>query len=170
MKVLFTEPTNCVGCRVCELACSAGHFNCFKRTLSAIAIIKYDEKSRDVPMVCEQCEDAACAAVCTPRAINRNTKTGAWEIDYSKCIGCKLCVSACPFGQIFFDDEMKIPVKCNLCGGDPECVKVCPSATLVFDEPHKSIMHRRRHFAEKIFKGEPSPSSLKTKHYEGRGE
>jgi Fe-S-cluster-containing hydrogenase component 2 len=84
-----------------------------------------------------------------PRAINRNTKTGAWEIDYSKCIGCKLCVNACPFGQIFFDEEMKIPVKCNLCGGDPECIKVCPAEALVFVEPGKKSMLKRRFVVEK---------------------
>jgi Fe-S-cluster-containing hydrogenase component 2 len=143
-KMLFVEPANCVGCRVCELACSGSHFKCFKRTLSGVAVIKYDELSRDVPMVCEQCEDAACAAVCAVRAINKNTTTGAWEIDYSKCIGCKLCVNACPFGQIFFDDEKKIPVKCDLCGGDPQCIKFCPAEALIFEEPGKKSMAKRR--------------------------
>jgi len=150
MKYLFIQPEKCVGCRVCELVCSFHHFKCFKKTLSAVAIIKYDEKSRDVPMVCEQCEDAPCANVCKVKAINKNEETGAWEIDYEKCIGCKLCVSACPFGQIFFDEEKKLPVKCDLCKGEPQCVQVCPSEALIYTEPDKESFLKRRFVVEKM--------------------
>ncbi|MDI6641838.1 MAG: 4Fe-4S dicluster domain-containing protein [Elusimicrobiota bacterium] len=153
MKLLFVEPKNCVGCRVCELICSFKHFSCFKRTLSAVAIIKYDEYSRDIPMVCQQCEDAPCANVCKVKAINKNSQTGAWEIDYTKCIGCKLCVSACPFGQVFFDDEGRdgrgIPVKCDLCSSEPKCVEICPSEALIYSEPDKALLSKRRFVIEK---------------------
>ena len=142
--MLFVEYKNCVGCRVCELICSFKHFKCFKRTLSGIAIIKYDESSRDIPMVCQQCEVAPCANVCKVKAINRNNLTNAWEIDYEKCIGCRMCVNICPFGQIFFDSEEKKPVKCDLCSGDPECIKVCPSETLFYTEPDTKLLAKRR--------------------------
>lgn len=134
MKSLVIHPKKCVGCKVCELACSMYHYKTHKTTLSAIRIVKFDELSRDVPTVCSQCEDSPCMKVCTVYAIYRDPTTNAVVIDHTKCIGCKLCVYSCPYGSINFDDELKLPIKCDLCKGDPQCVQFCPANAIEYKD------------------------------------
>jgi Fe-S-cluster-containing hydrogenase component 2 len=55
------------------------------------------------------------------------------QVDEGKCVGCRMCVLACPFGNI----EVRAPgraEKCDLCGGDPVCVQFCPRGALRFGE------------------------------------
>lgn len=134
MKSLVIQPKKCVGCKVCELACSIYHYKTHKTTLSAIRVVKFDELSRDVPTVCSQCEDAPCMKVCGVNAMYREPTTNAIVVDYQKCIGCKLCIYACPYGSISFDDEFKKVVKCDLCNGDPQCVQFCPANAIEYKE------------------------------------
>ena len=51
-----------------------------------------------------------------------------------KCIGCKMCMNACPLGNISFHPTLRKVFKCDLCGGDPECAKFCPSGAIQFVE------------------------------------
>jgi Fe-S-cluster-containing hydrogenase component 2 len=126
-KVLFVDHERCVGCRVCEGVCSFHHYRTHRRGLSAIAVLAFDSLSRDVPVVCVQCEDPACQAACPTGSIYRDERTGAYLVNRETCIGCRSCVFACPFGAMFFDEEAGAPIKCDLCEGDPECVRVCPA-------------------------------------------
>jgi len=48
----------------------------------------------------------------------------------STCIGCEMCVLACPLAVPYFDPALKVAVKCDFCHGDPECVKHCSSRPL----------------------------------------
>jgi Fe-S-cluster-containing hydrogenase component 2 len=57
-------------------------------------------------------------------------KTVALIVDSKKCIGCKECVWACPFGAITVRNG--VAIKCDLCGGDPECAKVCVPNAIKF--------------------------------------
>lgn len=42
-----------------------------------------------------------------------------------RCIGCRVCIVACPFGAMSFDTEQHVACKCDLCGGAPKCVEIC---------------------------------------------
>jgi Fe-S-cluster-containing dehydrogenase component len=80
---------------------------------------------------CKQCEGPECLYVCPTKALNIDPKTGARVIDAAKCIGCRLCMQACPQypnTPIRYDASTKKCVKCDLCGGDPLCVKFCPKS------------------------------------------
>ncbi|MEW6557432.1 MAG: 4Fe-4S dicluster domain-containing protein [Elusimicrobiota bacterium] len=150
MKRLSVDALKCVGCLDCELVCAMKHFKTHSRGLSAISCIKFDEISRDVPVICQQCEKPACMAVCPVGAISANSQTGAKIVDFSLCIGCRMCVSACPFGAIFWNDAEKKPIKCDLCDGEPECVKICPSEAIVYTEETKMELKKRREVISKI--------------------
>jgi Fe-S-cluster-containing hydrogenase component 2 len=56
-------------------------------------------------------------------------------INHDKCVGCRMCFSACPFGAVEFDALWGKSVKCDLCGGDLECVSACKQGALVFTQP-----------------------------------
>jgi electron transport protein HydN len=96
------------------------------------------------PVQCRHCENAACKQACTSGAIS--VRDGAVVINTAKCIGCKNCVIACPFGaveivevaQVRGEDSgaeagRKVANKCDLCAGvadHPSCVRVCPTEAL----------------------------------------
>lgn len=143
-KMLIIDASKCVGCRVCELVCSARHHRVFAPSRASIGIVKFDEASRDIPSVCCQCEKAVCAAVCRSGAIRFDPEKNAYFVDSLLCIGCKLCVSACPFGNLRFDDVERRVVKCDLCGGTPECVELCPSGAISFGESSLATAKKRR--------------------------
>jgi len=69
---------------------------------------------------------------CPEKAIVRDSQTGAVKILQDKCIGCKICISACPFGIIVVDPKTREVKKCDLCDGNPACTKVCPTSAIVF--------------------------------------
>jgi len=149
-KVLFVNSEQCVGCRVCELACSARHERSFNPAKSRIHIVKWDGKGLDVPTVCQQCIKPPCVKACPVEAFYRDEKTGAVLVNDDVCIGCRLCIDKCPFGGIFIDPDKERMVKCDLCGGDPQCVKYCPTGALQYVEAGRMVMVKKRKGAEKM--------------------
>jgi Fe-S-cluster-containing hydrogenase component 2 len=94
-------------------------------------------EGKHVPLTCMQCEEAACVTVCPVAALARNAKTGAIEVVDGRCIGCRACVAACPFGAIAML-ERDVAYKCDLCGGDPACVRFCPTKALEYVEVRRA--------------------------------
>ncbi len=87
-------------------------------------------EERYVQLTCLQCVEAACISVCPAEALVRNEETGAVDINEARCIGCRRCEAACPFGHMHFDGGRLIPIKCDLCGGAPACAAFCPHSAL----------------------------------------
>jgi carbon-monoxide dehydrogenase iron sulfur subunit len=137
-------PERCVGCRVCELVCSEFHEGEFRPSRACIQVLSFDESVQDVPIVCQQCPDAPCIAVCPQDALHRDEQTDAVVVDPELCIQCLSCIEACIVGNgtikgeeklvIKFDEDKQIPSKCDLCLGDPQCVKFCPTQALILTE------------------------------------
>ncbi len=128
-KTYVVIPRNCTGCRTCELSCSMTKGKNGSLGQSRIRIFPTGGDT-NMQMTCLQCVDAACAKVCPTSALVRNEKTAAIEVVDELCVGCGLCEAACPFGHMHFDRETKVPLKCDLCGGDPVCAKFCPEKAL----------------------------------------
>jgi Fe-S-cluster-containing hydrogenase component 2 len=133
-KLLVVDTDRCMGCGLCEMACSFKHTGEFSRTASRIKAYRWEKRCDTVPLVCYQCEDAPCIKVCgVAGAITRDAKTNAVVINKQLCIGCKLCMFNCPYGAIdYYAHQL---VKCDLCEGDPECVKYCSVKAITWAEP-----------------------------------
>lgn len=129
-KVLFLDLDACTGCRSCMVACSTIKEKISGLRRSRLWIPTVEEIGLAVPVICEQCTNAPCANVCPTRAISRDPQTGAYTVDENKCIGCKECVWACPFGAITV--RKGLAIKCDLCEGDPECAKTCTPGAIKF--------------------------------------
>ncbi|ADI31956.1 4Fe-4S dicluster domain-containing protein [Staphylothermus hellenicus] len=143
-KTLAIDYSRCIGCHLCELACSIKHEDIINPSLSRITILTQPESPVSIPTTCMQCEDAPCMRVCPVNAITYNPETGAYIINHDKCIGCYECVYACPFGAIIINRRAQV-VKCDLCGGDPECVKVCPTNAIVYEKtPYKNTSYIKK--------------------------
>lgn len=151
-KVLMSYPEKCTGCGTCELACSLEHKGEFRPAVSNISVFRFDEGGSNIPMTCFQCEDAACMKVCKTNALYRNSETDVVEVDKTKCIGCRMCVMACPFGNITYDRAAKTPAKCDQCNGKPQCVEYCPSAALDYVSADTESLNKRKAFSEKMRK------------------
>lgn len=138
-KILTIFPENCTNCGTCEAVCpNAG-----------VDVIHFEEVGVSVPVMCLQCEDAACMKVCPKKAIIRD-ESGAVIPDMKKCIACKMCVSACPFGNITFSAAKKKIMKCDLCGGNPKCAKFCPSEAIQYVDDTKGNISKKRVVAAKF--------------------
>jgi len=136
-KQLKLIPENCIGCKSCELACSLKNDGELNPSLSRISVITFKEGGYSLPYhflsTCRQCADAPCMTSCPVDAISQiNDATKKISIDLNVCIGCGKCVTACPFGVMFFDKAGRKPFKCELCGGNPACVDICPVEAIVF--------------------------------------
>ncbi|KAB2889709.1 MAG: 4Fe-4S dicluster domain-containing protein [Desulfobulbaceae bacterium] len=159
-KSILVTPELCIGCRACQVACKSWnqlpaiktknngtYQNPPDLAAAAFNIIRYSEvPSQENPVRwlfvsqrCMHCDDAGCMNICpTPGAIYR-TAEGAVATDASKCIGCKLCVQACPFNVPRYGEDGKMS-KCHLCfdrianGMSPACTKTCPTGALQFGD------------------------------------
>ncbi len=149
MKILTVDPVNCTGCRSCELACSLKNTGEFNPARARIQAIGYTEVFC-LPVVCFQCDKPYCAEVCPTGAITKEEATGTVRVSGEKCVGCKMCTMACPFGTIVFSSEEKRAVKCELCDGDPECVIFCVTGALEFKEADTAQISKKRALSEKV--------------------
>ena len=144
---MVLKPEKCTGCRTCELICSFHRAEEFNPQKAAVSVIPYEKAMICVPIMCTQCEEASCMKVCPVNAISKD-QYGAMRIDEKKCIVCKMCISACPLGNMAFDG--KSVFKCNLCEGDPQCAKFCPSGAIEFKESTPSSLLKRKAVAGKF--------------------
>jgi carbon-monoxide dehydrogenase iron sulfur subunit len=134
-KTFIVKPAKCIGCGTCEMTCAFYHqVNVGGRAMpgqTRIRVLHYSEDDH-VPMVCYQCDHAACVEACRFDALARNAATNAVEVNYEACTRCGMCIAACPFGAMVNAPGIEAPVKCDLCGGDPQCAKFCPTQALSF--------------------------------------
>ena len=162
------------GCRACRDACSKAHnlpnMPDPKHDIKWIwqepytAAFNYEAHSfpdeanakRPYPVLCNHCENPSCVRVCPTQATFQRAD-GIVMMDYHRCIGCRFCMAACPYGARSFnfkDPRPHIPEinpayptrtygvveKCNFCderlsvGNLPACVEACPAKALVFGD------------------------------------
>ena len=98
------------------------------------------------PRSCLHCETPACVTVCPTGASYKRTSDGIVLVDEDKCIGCKLCSWACPYGAREFDTDVGVMKKCTLCVDRiyndniapedrvPACVAACPTSARHFGD------------------------------------
>jgi Fe-S-cluster-containing hydrogenase component 2 len=149
MKLLI-YPDECVGCRLCEIFCSLSHTGSCNPARSRVNVVKMILDVHCIPMMCQQCEEPACAMSCPSGAIYRNPLTGAMETDRDKCIVCRMCVAICPFGGTGVDPVEGSVIRCDLCNGAPLCAEVCPQGAIVFIEEERHALHKKRKAAVTI--------------------
>ncbi len=100
------------------------------------------------PKSCLHCEEPPCVPVCPTGASYKRKEDGIVLVDADKCIGCKYCAWACPYGAREFDEDRGIMTKCTLCVDriydettpperrNPACVNACPTHARLFGDVH----------------------------------
>jgi len=157
----------CVGCHACVTSCkqwntsgSAGPLvdlrpydadpsGTFFNRVQTFEIGQFPHtETLHLPKSCLHCEDPPCVPVCPTGASYKRKEDGIVLVDYDKCIGCKYCAWACPYGAREFDENSKVMTKCTLCvdriydaslaeaDREPACVKACPTSARLFGDIH----------------------------------
>ena len=149
-KVLVTDPSKCNGCRECQIACSRKHTGLETGEFSRIHVLEAGNGEFYLPFTCQHCENPSCMAVCPEGAIYRDEALGRVMINPDLCIGCQMCVSACPTGAMAFHEGRAKAFKCDLCGGDPECVRACERKAVDYVDAYHIQYPRLREAAGRL--------------------
>ncbi|AZV18006.1 MULTISPECIES: 4Fe-4S dicluster domain-containing protein [unclassified Mesorhizobium] len=162
---LVIDLDTCVGCQACVTACKewntgghmapltdidpyGGHVDgvWFNRVHAYEHTTEMGGRTVNFPRSCLHCETPACVTVCPTGASYKRASDGIVLIDEDKCIGCKLCSWACPYGAREFDTDVRVMKKCTLCVDRiyndnlaeedrvPACVAACPTSARHFGD------------------------------------
>jgi Fe-S-cluster-containing dehydrogenase component/formate-dependent nitrite reductase membrane component NrfD len=141
----------CIGCHACTIACKAEHDipvgvnRCWVKTVEQGL---FPETRRFFfPVLCNQCTDAPCVRICPTNALFKR-RDAIVDLNPASCIGCRACMEACPYDQLFIDPNTRTAEKCNFCANRvennllPACVIVCPTECRIFgdlDDPSSAV-------------------------------
>lgn len=173
--MIVVDPTRCLGCRSCELACAVAH-SASKTLVGALSESAPPEsrvaleciEDLVVPLQCRHCEEAPCVAVCPTKALTKSEAEGPVLLNDELCIGCKACIVVCPFGVICLSRHGKLAIKCDLCverlkaGQEPACVASCPTGALRFESTAEAGESARKRAAREFlvtFRASREPES-----------
>ncbi len=169
---IITDLNKCVGCKSCQVSCkehnTGGPFGpvpdlepygdadgmWWNRIVAMEADTYPNTSVLYLPKACMHCYDAPCVPVCPTGASFKREDNGVVLVDYDTCIGCQLCMWACPYGVREFDEEAGVVKKCTLCidriedaslpaeDRQPACVQSCPTHARTFgdlDDPESTV-------------------------------
>ena len=137
---LYINQKNCMGCHACEVACKQEHG--LKVGPQLIHVL--EKAPKFIPIYCHQCGNAPCKAACPVDAIVYN-ELGIVQVIPENCIGCRVCVDACPFGAMAFDESTALAMNCDVCmhrlavGKQPACMSICETHCISLTGSKKSI-------------------------------
>ncbi len=162
---ILTDTTKCNGCHECVVACKRENhlpLDVPRRWdlddgLSArnwTSIVEGPQKSL-VRKQCRHCLEPACASACPVGALHK-TSLGAVVYDAAKCMGCRYCMMACPYGIPRYEWQSAVPYvrKCILCyeriraGRQPACTEACPTKATIFGDRDQLLAEAHRRISE----------------------
>lgn len=156
--VMVMDQRRCIGCQSCTVACRT--WNDLPMDIIYNPVVSEGVKGEwpnvhlnYTPLICMHCEKEPCTRCCPTGASKKDADGTVW-IDYDKCMGCKACVQACPYGS---RDHSELPPrlkqyvrKCTFCrdrraedpDAQPYCVQTCHQKARIFgdlDDPQSEV-------------------------------
>lgn len=168
---MIVDTKRCVGCSTCAMMCKSENNEPEGIWWNRVLTIGGEHLTtpsgtypnltmENLTVSCQHCNNPACVKVCPVGATYKDEETGVVRQDYDKCIGCRMCMSACPYTGVrsFNWEEPKYPIgidtgdadvpkhqkhvveKCTMCwhrlakGLQPACIEVCPGRARHFGD------------------------------------
>jgi formate dehydrogenase iron-sulfur subunit len=167
---MLYDSTRCIGCRACQTACREWNKTTVEKgpsgrydmplelsadTWTLIQLYQGENEHAFVKQQCMHCLHPACASACPVAALQKRDD-GPVVYDPKRCIGCRYCMVACPFGVPRFEWDEVIPViaKCTFCydrldaGQGPSCAEACPAGALVWGTRDEMLAEAKRRLEE----------------------
>jgi len=153
-KGLLIDVSKCIDCNVCTVGCKDEYYENSYLPYSQpqpetgqfwikVNVVERGKipklKVAPIPLPCMHCDDAPCVKAATGGAVYKR-KDGIVIIDPVKSVGQKQIVGSCPYGVVYWNEQLNIPQKCTLCahrldaGQQPKCVLSCPTGALMYGE------------------------------------
>lgn len=175
---MVIDLADCIGCHTCSTACKQANNLPNKIWWNRVLTIggesmdtasgKYlSSKMQFLPMNCQHCENPPCTKACPVGATYRRKEDGIVIQDYDKCIGCRMCMVACPYNARSFNwskpeysadhavgdadapvHQYNVVEKCTFCvnriarGEKPACMELCPGRARYWgdlDDPNSEV-------------------------------
>jgi len=161
-KAILYDATLCIGCKACEQGCAERNKLPYSDTIAAEQVqsahkftVVMTKGEKFMRRLCMNCEEPTCASVC-PVAALRKTKDGPVIYEEVRCMGCRYCVAACPFGVPKYEWAKALPAvrKCDMCsdrvaaGKMTACAEVCPTGATKFGERDELIAEAKKRLHE----------------------
>lgn len=173
-KATLCDATKCIGCRACQVACkqwnelpmentvnNGSYENPVHLSARTFTKVRFNEVENGGKLSwvfnkvqCMHCEHPGCVEACIVGALEKRPE-GPVTYDDRKCIGCRYCMVACPFGVPAFEWDKAIAWirKCTFCadrqggGLKPACVTTCPTGALTFGNREELLTEGRARIA-----------------------
>jgi formate dehydrogenase iron-sulfur subunit len=150
---LLFDATRCIGCEACSAACKEQNdlpLPIERETTAYTFTTVSSRAGLHVRSLCMHCLEPTCVSVCPVAALSK-TAQGPVVYDARRCIGCRYCIIACPFGVPKYQWDRAVPVvgKCTLCadrigqGLPTACAAVCPTGATMFGERDALVSEAR---------------------------
>ncbi|TGE39927.1 4Fe-4S dicluster domain-containing protein [Desulfosporosinus fructosivorans] len=141
---MVIDTRSCIGCQSCTVACKVHNNLPVDMIYNPVTTVGptgvYPNlHMAHIPLLCMHCENAPCVNACPTGASQRRDDGIVW-VDESKCVGCKSCVMACPYGARVSNHEKGTVQKCDFCfdrvdkGNVPRCVQSCHQKARIFGD------------------------------------
>ncbi len=139
-QAFVIDQGKCIGCHACTVACKVEHgveLGVFRTWVKYIERGEFPDTRRSFAVLrCNHCTDAPCIKACPVTALYKR-EDGIVDFDPERCIGCKMCMNACPYDALYIDPDSQTAAKCNFCAHrverdlKPSCEVVCPVGAII---------------------------------------
>lgn len=164
--VMVIDQSRCVGCMACVVACKrendvpAEHYR--TRVVEMVRGEFPRLRSEMRSELCNHCDRPPCVNIC-PTGASHKEADGTVQINRRKCVGCKACITACPYDARYINEEHGYADKCSFCqhrlkeGKEPACVATCIGRSRMFgdlDDPNSEVSKILRENSWRVLKQE----------------